>query len=59
MNDKVPGRVLDELFEPDASKVYFEMAIKVVEHPGLLMLRTDLKICHVSRRWRYMSNSVK
>ena len=51
MSDKIPGRALDELFEPDVSKVYFELAIKVAEHPGVLMLRTDLKICHASRQW--------
>ena len=51
MNDKVPGKSLDELFELDVSKVYFEPAIKTAEHPGLLMLCTDLEICHTSRRW--------
>ena len=53
MNDKVPGRALDELFEPDVSKGYFELAIKVAEHHGLLMLRTGLEICHASRQtWK-------
>ena len=37
MNDKVPGRVLDKILEPNVSKVYFEMAIKVAEHSGLLI----------------------
>ena len=32
INDKVLGRALDELFELDVSKVYFELAIKVVTH---------------------------
>ena len=32
LNDKVLGRTLDELFEADVSKVYFELAIKVVNH---------------------------
>ena len=32
LNDKVLGRTLDELFELDVSKVYFELAIKVVNH---------------------------
>ena len=32
MNDKVLGRALDELFELDVSKVYFELAIKVAKH---------------------------
>ena len=32
INDKIPGRILDELFDLDVSKVYFERAIKVVRH---------------------------
>lgn len=32
LNDKVLGRTLDELFELDVSKVYFELAIKVINH---------------------------
>ena len=32
MNDKVLGRALDELFELNVSKVYFELAIKVAKH---------------------------
>ena len=35
MNDKVPGRALDGLFDPEVSKVYFELAIKVAKHLGL------------------------
>ena len=32
INDNVPGRVLDELFDLNVSKVYFERAIKVVRY---------------------------
>lgn len=32
LNDKVLGRTLDELFELNVSKVYFELAIKVINH---------------------------
>ena len=32
INDKVLGRALDTLFDQDVSKVYFELAIKVVTH---------------------------
>ena len=32
INDKVLGRALDELFDLDVSKVYFELANKVVTH---------------------------
>ena len=32
INDNAPGRVLDELFDLNVSKVYFEWAIKVVRH---------------------------
>ena len=33
LNDKVLGRALDELFELNVSKVYFELAIKVESLP--------------------------
>ena len=32
INDDVPERIPDELFDLDVSKVYFEQAIKVVRH---------------------------
>ncbi len=32
LNDKILGRALDELFDLDVSKVYFELAIKVATH---------------------------
>ena len=32
INDNAPERILDELFDLDVSKVYFERAIKVVRH---------------------------
>ncbi|AMO57623.1 hypothetical protein GZ77_14325 [Endozoicomonas montiporae] len=53
MNDKVLGRTLDELFEQDVSKVYSELAIKVVKHLKLPCdaLNLDCTGFHVDGRY--------
>ena len=53
MNDKVLGRALDELFELDVSKVYFELAIKVATHLKLPCdaLNLDSTGFHVDGRY--------
>ncbi len=53
INDNVLGRTLDELFELNASKVYFELAIKVVKHLNLPCdaLNLDGTSIHVDGRY--------
>ncbi len=53
INDKALGRTLDELFELDVSKVYFELAIKVVKHLKLPCeaLNLDGTSFHVDGRY--------
>ena len=53
MNDKVLRRALDELFELDVSKVYFELAIKVATHLKLPCdaLNLDSTGFHVDGRY--------
>ena len=53
LNDKVLGRALDELFDLDVSKVYFELAIKVATHLKLPCdaLNLDGTSFHVDGRY--------
>lgn len=53
LNDKALGRTLDEIFELDASKVYFELAIKVAKHLKLpcKALNLDGTSLHVDGRY--------
>ena len=53
LNDKVLGRALDELFDLDVSKVYFELAIKVTTHLKLPCdaLNLDSTSFHVDGRY--------
>ncbi|KEQ17100.1 IS1634 family transposase [Endozoicomonas numazuensis] len=53
LNDKVLGRALDEMFNLDVSKVYFELAIKVAKHLKLPCeaLNLDGTSLHVDGRY--------
>ncbi|WP_252178757.1 IS1634 family transposase [Endozoicomonas sp. 4G] len=57
INDKVLGRTLDELFELNASKVYFELAIKVVKHLKLPCDALNLDGTSIHVDGRYNSDS--
>ncbi len=60
LNDKILGRALDELFDLDVSKVYFELAIKVATHLKLPCdaLNLDGTGFHVDGRYNSDSDLV-